>query len=367
MRRLSIPFGTHIGTYEIVSLLGTGGMGEVYRAHDTRLGRDVAIKILARRVAEDPILLARLEREARLLASLNHPSIATIYGVEEWQGTPAIVMELIEGQTLAVRLFEGKIPVPEVVRIARQVADALTAAHDRGIVHRDLKPANIHLRPDGAVKVLDFGLAKSVMVDGSDSQTNLSPTVTTTGSIMGTVPYMSPEQARGLEVDRRTDIWAFGCTLYEMLAGTRAFYGPTPADTVVDILSSSPDWSKLPADTPDGLRALIERCLQRDVRHRLRDLGDASFDYGATNSAFIGAIATARRRNFGRALLVAVPVLTAIVLAGTVLYFARGREAGPLRKFEVQVDGLAFAGALVIACLWNKQANHHDTPETGNA
>ena len=337
---MSIPRGTRIGSYEIAGLLGAGGMGEVYRAHDTRLGRDVAIKILASRVAEDPVLLARIEREARLLASLNHPSIATIHGVEEWQGTPAIVMELIEGETLAVKLFEGPLPPAEVVRIARQVADALCVAHDRGVVHRDLKPANIHIRPDGAVKVLDFGLAKSVVVEGSAPPTDISQGVTATGSIMGTAPYMSPEQARGMEVDRRTDIWAFGCTLYEMLTGTRAFYGATPADTVVAILSSSPDWSKLPADTPDGLRALIERCLQRDVRHRLRDLGDASFDYGATNSAFIGAISTARRRNVGRTLLVAVPVLTAMVLAGTVLYFARGREAGPLRKFEVQVEGL---------------------------
>jgi len=337
---LSIPRGTRIGTYEIVGLLGSGGMGEVYRAHDTRLGRDVAIKILASRVAEDPVLLARIEREARLLASLNHPSIATIHGVEEWQGTPAIVMELIEGETLAVKLFEGPMPPAEVVRIAKQVADALCVAHDRGIVHRDLKPANIHIRPDGAIKVLDFGLAKTVAIEGADPTTGVSQSVTTTGSIMGTAPYMSPEQARGGEVDRRTDIWAFGCTLYEMLSGQRAFSGATPADTVVAILSSTPDWSKLPAETPPGLRALIERCLQRDIRHRLRDLGDASFDYGATNPAFVGAIALARRRNFARALVIGIPVLMALGLAGTVLYFARGREAGPLRKFEVQVEGL---------------------------
>ena len=337
---MSIPRGTRIGTYEIVGLLGTGGMGEVYRAHDTRLGRDVAIKILASRVAEDPVLLARIEREARLLASLNHPSIATIHGVEEWQGTPAIVMELIEGETLAVKLFEGPIPPAEVVRIAKQIADALCVAHDRGIVHRDLKPANIHMRPDGAIKVLDFGLAKTVAIEGADPRTDVSHSVTTTGSIMGTAPYMSPEQARGGEVDRRTDIWAFGCTLYEMLSGQRAFSGATPADTVVAILSSTPDWSKLPAETPPGLRALIERCLQRDIRHRLLDLGDASFDYGATNPAFVGAIALARRRNFARALVIGIPVLMALGLAGTVLYFARGREAGPLRKFEVQVEGL---------------------------
>jgi len=350
---VAIPRGTRIGTYEIAGLLGTGGMGEVYRAHDTRLGRDVAIKILASRVAEDPVLLARIEREAQVLASLNHPSIATIYGVEEWQGTPAIVMELIEGETLAVRLFEGQLPPAQVVHIARQVADALCVAHDRGIVHRDLKPANIHLRPDGAVKVLDFGLAKAVgPLEGDDLsrrqaraeapalRTPLAQTVTTTGSIMGTAPYMSPEQARGMDVDRRTDIWAFGCTIYEMLTGQRAFSGATPADTVVAILSSTPDWSKLPADTPPGLRALMERCLQRDIKLRLRDLADASFDYGATNPAFVGAIATARRRNLGRAVVMALPVLMAVALTAAVFYFARGREAGPLRKFEVQVEGL---------------------------
>lgn len=338
---MAIPRGTRIGTYEIIGLLGTGGMGEVYRARDTRLSREVAIKILASRVAEDPVLLARIEREAQMLASLNHPSIATIHGVEEWQGTPAIVMELIEGETLAVRLFEGALPPAEVVHIAKQVADALCVAHDRGIVHRDLKPANIHIRPDGAVKVLDFGLAKAVSVEGSAPSTQLGETVTTTGSIMGTAPYMSPEQARGMEVDRRTDIWAFGCTIYEMLTGQRAFSGPTPADTVVAILSSTPDWSKLPADTPPGLRALMERCLQRDIKHRLRDLADASFDYGATNPAFVGAIAQARRRNMGRLLLMAAPIVgMAVVIAGTVLYFAGGRETGPLRKFEVQVDGL---------------------------
>lgn len=336
---MSIPRGTRVGTYEIVGLLGTGGMGEVYRAHDTRLGRDVAIKILASLVVEDPILLARIEREARLLASLNHPSIATIYGVEDWQGTLAVVMELVEGETLAVKLLAGPIPPAEVARIAKQVADALCVAHGRGIVHRDLKPANIHIRPDGAIKVLDFGLAKTVAIEGSDPRTDVQ-SVTTTGPTMGTAPYMSPEQARGGEVDRRTDIWAFGCTLYEMLSGQRAFSGATPADTVVAILSSAPDWSKLPADTPPGLRALIERCLQRDIGHRLRDLGDASFDYGTTNPAVVGAIALARRRNLGRAVIIALPVLMALGLAGTVLYFARGREAGLLRKFEVQVDGL---------------------------
>lgn len=340
---MAIPRGTRIGVYEIAGLIGSGGMGEVYRARDTKLGRDVAIKVLANRLIDDAVVLARIEREARLLASLNHSSIATIHSVEEYEGSPAIVMELIEGETLAVKLFEGPLPVPEVVRIAKQVSDALTAAHDRGIVHRDLKPANIHIRPDGAVKVLDFGLAKSITQ--SDTQLQISQTVTTTGSIMGTAPYMSPEQARGLEVDRRSDIWSFGCTFYEALTGRRAFFGPTPADTIVSVLSAEPDWSLLPPETPDGLRALLQRCLQKDVRNRLRDLGDASFDYGATNSAFIGAISTVRRRSLSRWLTTGASIAALASLVWLAAWMLdRNREAsGPLRKFEVSADGLGDA------------------------
>jgi eukaryotic-like serine/threonine-protein kinase len=335
---MAIPRGTRIGVYEIVSMLGSGGMGEVYRARDTKLGRDVAIKVLASRVTDDEIVLARIEREARLLASLNHPAIATIHSVEEWEGAPAIVMELIEGETLAVKLFDGPLPVPQVVHIAKQVSDALTVAHDRGIVHRDLKPANIHMRPDGGVKVLDFGLAKSV---GQTDTQAISQTVTTTGSIMGTAPYMSPEQARGHEVDRRSDIWSFGAVIYELLTGKRAFFGATPADTIVAVLSQEPDWSALPAETPDGLRALLQRCLQKDVRHRLRDLGDASFDFGATNPAFIGAISVARRRNFSRWLTTAAAIAAAAGAIWAIAQLVNGEsELPPLRKFEVQAEGL---------------------------
>jgi len=340
---MAIARGTRIGNYEILGLLGSGGMGEVYRARDLRLGRDVAIKVLASRVAEDTILLARIEREARLLASLNHPAIATIHSVEEWQGAPAIVMELIEGETLAVKLFEGPLPVAIVVSIARQVSEALCVAHDRGIVHRDLKPANIHVRPDGAVKVLDFGLAKSMVPTDPESSHHTQQTVTTTGSIMGTAPYMSPEQARGMEVDRRSDIWSFGATVYEMLTGKRAFFGPTPADTVVAVLSTEPDWTALPADTPEGLRALLHRCLQKDVRHRLRDLGDASFDYGATNPAFVGAIAgVRRRRNLSRWLGTAASIaaLGGLVWLGVFMVNRNAGTSGPLRKFEVEAPGL---------------------------
>jgi Tol biopolymer transport system component len=338
---VAIARGTPIGHYEIVSLLGSGGMGEVYRARDTRLGRDVAIKVLANRVTEDAVLLARIEREARILASLNHPAIATVHGVEDWQGAPAIVMELIEGETLAVRLFEGPVAVAEAVRIARQVSEALCAAHDRGIVHRDLKPANIHIRPDGGVKVLDFGLAKSTTQ--TDTQLQVGQTVTTTGSIMGTAPYMSPEQARGQEVDRRTDIWSFGCVVYEMLTGTRAFFGATPADTVVAVLSREPDWSLLPPGTPDGLRALLQRCLQKDIKARLRDLGDASFDYGTADAAFHSAVRTLRApRSLMRLAKAALPVVAVAGLVGLGMYVPSLITTGdtPLRKFEVIPDGL---------------------------
>jgi eukaryotic-like serine/threonine-protein kinase len=338
---MAIPRGTRIGIYEIVALLGSGGMGEVYRARDTKLGRDVAIKVLANRLTDDAVVLARIDREARLLASLNHPAIATIHGIEEYEGSPAIVMELIEGETLAVKLFEGPLSVPEAIRIAKQVSDALTAAHDQGVVHRDLKPANIHVRPDGAVKVLDFGLAKSVTQ--TDTQLQISQTVTTTGSIMGTAPYMSPEQARGHEVDRRSDIWSFGCTVYELLTGTRAFSGLTPADTIVAVLSSEPDWAALPADTPEGLRALLQRCLQKDVRSRLRDLGDASFDYGGSNPVFAGAASAVRRRNFTRYLTMTASVAALASLVWLVMWVISNRPtgaSGPLRKFEVHADGL---------------------------
>lgn len=333
--------GTRIGSYEIVGLLGTGGMGEVYRARDARLGRDVAIKVLGGRLAHDELLLTRIEREARLLASLNHPNIATIHGVEDWQGTPAIVMEMIEGETLAVRLMDGALPVAEVVRIARQMADALTAAHDRGIVHRDFKPANVHIRPDGGIKVLDFGLAKSVNPLDANSDTNGAIPVTTEGAIMGTAPYMSPEQARGVDVDRRSDIWSFGCTVFELLAGVRPFQRATPADTIVAILSTDPDWTTLPAGTPDGVRLLLQRCLQRDPRQRLRDLADASFALEASDIRSSAIFPKMPRPVMQKVLIAAVPILVVMGLAGVgVLLMRPGSGEAPLRKFEVQVDGL---------------------------
>jgi eukaryotic-like serine/threonine-protein kinase len=304
--------GTRIGPYEIVGKLGEGGMGEVYRAHDARLGRDVAIKVLPTALAADPERVARFEREARTLAVLNHPHIAQIFGVEDHGTTRAIVMELVEGATLAEVIAGGSpaassasgpgsgsraagasaqtpgIVIDEALPIARQVAEGLEAAHDAGIVHRDLKPANIKVRPDGTVKILDFGLAKLAgpaesgalaRLPAEDSPTLTSPaSLTLGGIILGTAAYMSPEQARGRAVDRRADIWAFGCVLFEMLTGRRAFRGETMTDLLAAIVQGEPDWAALPNDTPVQVRTLLVRCLQKDPRQRLRDIGDARWE-----------------------------------------------------------------------------------------
>jgi Tol biopolymer transport system component len=276
---LTLIPGTRLGPYEITAQIGAGGMGEVYRARDRKLGREVAIKILPRAYTSDPERLARFEREARTLASLNHPHIGAIYGVEESDSVRALIMELVEGSTLADRLVQGPIPLTESLGIARQIADALDAAHERGIVHRDLKPANIKITPDGVVKLLDFGLAKVATGDGTAPDLSQSPTVTVggtrEGAILGTAPYMSPEQARGMAIDKRTDIWAFGCVLYEMLAGQRTFAGETISDTIAAILEHEPDWRALPATTPTNGRRLLQRCLEKDPKRRLRDIGDA--------------------------------------------------------------------------------------------
>ena len=273
--------GTKLGHYEILAPLGAGGMGEVYRARDTTLDRDIAIKVLPDDFATDPAGLARFEREAKLLASLNHPNIATIHGFDESGGVRFIAMELVEGQSLAERITaSGHIEVDETLEIARQIALGLEAAHEAGVIHRDLKPANVQVVPDGTVKVLDFGLAKAHEADGSEPSSDLSqsPTMmgaTASGVIMGTAPYMSPEQARGKPVDKRTDIWAFGCVLYEMLAGKRAFDGETVGDTMAAIIRADPDWHRLPSDAPRSLTTLVRRCLEKDPRQRLRDIGDA--------------------------------------------------------------------------------------------
>ena len=279
---VSMLTGRRLGVYEVRELLGAGGMGEVYRARDTRLGRDVAIKILPRVFTPDPERLARFEREARMLAALNHPHIGAIYGLEDAEGLGALVLELVEGETLTDRLHRGPVPIAEALTIARQIAEALDAAHEKGIIHRDLKPANIKITPDGAVKVLDFGLAKAAAGETLSPDFTQSPTVTVggtrEGTILGSAVYMSPEQARGKSVDKRTDIWAFGCVLYEMLTGHVAFKGDTVSDTIAAVLGGEPDWDRLPGATPASVRLLLHRCLEKDPKRRLRDIGDARLE-----------------------------------------------------------------------------------------
>src|SRR5262245_54604176 len=292
--------GQRLGAYHILDLLGAGGMGEVYRARDTRLGRDVAVKVLPRLFSADPERLARFEREARLLAALNHPHIAAIYGFEEAAGVHALVLELVEGPTLAERLQRGPLPIAEAMRNARQIADALEAAHERGIVHRDLKPQNIKLKPDGTVKVLDFGLAKGTMTAANGGDGSPAPTASITrtrdGVILGTDSYMSPEQSRGHAVDKRTDIWAFGCLFYEMLTGRAAFAGKTISDTLAAVLNQEPDWQALPADTPPGVRSVLRRCLKKDPADRLHDIADARIEIQEATAEPPATIPTGRPR-----------------------------------------------------------------------
>src|SRR5437588_1066481 len=271
---MPLPTGTRLGSYEIVSPLGAGGMGEVYRAHDHKLGRDVAVKVLAPAFAQDADRMARFAREARVLASLNHPHIAAIYGLEEC----ALIMELVEGPTLAERIAQGPISLEEALPIARQIAEALEYAHEKGIVHRDLKPANIKLTPEGRVKVLDFGLAKALSSDAAAAQNPASsPTLTMraseAGMIMGTAAYMAPEQARGQNVDRRADIWAFGVVVWEMLTGRRLFEGATVSDTLAAVLKTEPDLDSVPVK----VRRLLRVCLVKDPRQRLGSICDVQF------------------------------------------------------------------------------------------
>jgi serine/threonine protein kinase len=353
VRVMALQLGTRLGVYEITSLIGAGGMGEVYLARDTRLGRDVAIKVLPEKYALDAERLARFTREAQVLASLNHPNIAAIYGFEE---SGALVLEYVGGPTLADRIARGALPPDEALPIARQIADALEAAHEQQIIHRDLKPANVKLRPDGTVKVLDFGLAKllpgpaetgnyggTAAAGHDNTPTNLtvSPTITTpamtmAGVILGTAAYMSPEQAKGRPADKRSDIWAFGCVLFEMLTGKRLFDGDDVNDTLAAVLRAEPDWSALPADTPRAIRTLLRRCLEKDRKRRLADAADArlELDDGSLDEATAAPLA--KPSSARRAIPVIMGIVIASALTSAVWWGARPRtEALIVTRFTI--------------------------------
>jgi serine/threonine-protein kinase len=340
--------GTKLGPYVVTTPLGAGGMGEVWRARDTRLHRDVAVKILPDAFAHDADRLARFEREARTLASLNHPNIAQVYGLEESRGdrpaaplVQAIVMELVEGPTLADRIAQGPIPLDDALPIAKQIADALESAHEEGIVHRDLKPANVKLRPDGTVKVLDFGLAKAVAAPGADVDVSQSPTLTVAatqqGIVLGTAAYMSPEQAKGRATDRRTDIWAFGCLLYEMLTGRAAFEGEDVSEILASVISGGVDLDSLPARIHPRLRRLLARCLEKNPKRRFRDIGDVLFELdeliaGAGDADVRLPAATTGLRARWLVSGVAAGVLAAAVLGAAAGWLVRPEGPPPVNR-----------------------------------
>ncbi len=342
---MRLSAGARLGPYEIIASLGAGGMGEVYRARDTKLDRDVAIKILPDAFASDPERVVRFQREAKTLASLNHPNIGHIYGLEQEGDVRAIVLELIEGPTLADRIARGPMPATEVIRIAKQIVDAVEAAHEKGVIHRDLKPANIKLRTDGTVKVLDFGIAKATGAKDADPSASFLPTETFDGTerglILGTSRYMSPEQARGQAVDKRTDIWSFGCVLFEVLTGVPAFPGQTTADAIAAVLHEEPLWARLPAETSPSIRRLLHRCLTKDVRQRLRDIGDARLeleDAPASVTRFESANAGAMRRR-AWPLLVASGIATAATAAALWLLSTPQEVVSPVTRTTVALPG----------------------------
>ncbi len=337
--------GKRLAHYEISSQLGKGGMGEVYQAKDQKLGREVAIKVLPEEFAKDTDRVARFQREAKLLASLNHSNIASIYGLEESDGTHFLVLELIEGETLSERLKRGPIPVEEALKLGLQIAEALEAAHEKGVIHRDLKPANIKVTPDGKVKVLDFGLAKAYAGDPEDMDLSNSPTLsdaaTRQGVILGTAAYMSPEQARGKPVDRRADIWAFGCVLYEMLTGKQVFSGRDVTDTLAAVIRAEPDWSSLPANLHGRLREVMERCLEKEARDRYSGVNDARIDIQRVLSdpggLFVQPTGAAEPRSkLGTMLPWAVGVL-GIVIAGLIVWNLRTPEPAKVVRFDYEL------------------------------
>ena len=350
---MALSPGTRLGVYEVSAKIGEGGMGEVYQARDTTLDRDVALKVLPEAFTSDPDRLARFEREAKVLASLNHPNIGTIYGLEEAEGVKALVLELVEGPTLADRIKQGPIPVDEALPIAKQIAEALEAAHEQGVIHRDLKPANIKVKADGTVKVLDFGLAKALDTrpDGDPSQSpTLTAAATQMGVIMGTAAYMAPEQAKGKVADKRADIWAFGVVLFEMLTGQRVFDGETVSETLAAVMMKEPAWDRSPAAVPSTLTTLIRRCLQKDPRQRVRDIGDVRLGMEGAFDTTVGTHpppsvepATLRATR-ERVWMAATVVATLLAVALAVLYVARTPTAPTTVRFSIDASSPALGG-----------------------
>jgi serine/threonine-protein kinase len=347
---VALVTGTRVGPYEVIAMLGAGGMGEVYRANDTVLKRQVALKVLAPEVADDPERVARFQREAEVLASLNHPNIAHLYGLEGCGGTLALVMELVEGPTLADRIAKGALPIDEALPIARQIAEALEAAHERGIIHRDLKPANIKVRDDGTVKVLDFGLAKAMepnkrVAMSSSAQLTNSPTITSpalatgVGVLLGTAAYMSPEQAKGRPADKRSDVWAFGCVLFEMLTGLRPLEGGDVSDTLATVLKIEPDWNAVPSSAPPSIRALLQGCLRKDHHDRIHDMSTALFLLEQRHAP--GADGSIReqpsRPVWKQALLIVASVLIGAAAATATLWKPRASSLPVVTRFVIRL------------------------------
>ena len=334
---MALEPGSRLANYAIVELIGAGGMGEVYRARDEKLGRDVAIKILPEEFAGDQERLARFEREAKLLASVNHPGIATLHGLEESDGTQFLVMEMVEGETLAERIARGPIPIQEAIPLFIQIAEALEAAHERAVIHRDLKPANIKITPDDRIKILDFGLAKAWQDEAAGADSSQSPTLTkgtAMGAIMGTAAYMSPEQARGKPIDKRTDLWAFGVVVYETLTGKRAFKGDDVSETLAFVLTKDLDWDALPADTPSSLRRLLRRTLERDRHERLADAADARIELTDAAVSEDASHATQVTVATGWPKLLAAASLAAIV-SGLAVWSSTRTESPPVARLMI--------------------------------
>ena len=390
---MALAPGTSIGHYDVTALIGEGGMGQVWQATDTQLGREVALKILPDAFSADPDRLARFRREAQILASLNHPNIAAIYGIEEAEGTRALVLELVEGPTLADRISKGPIPLDEALPIAKQIAEALEAAHEAGVIHRDLKPANIKVREDGTVKVLDFGLAKALdpspTGDPSESPT-LTAVATQMGVIMGTAAYMSPEQAKGKAVDKRSDVWAFGAVLYEMLAGRRAFGGEDVSDTLVSVFRDDPDWSRLSADVPARVRQAIQVCLQKEPKQRVRDIAavrlamEGAFETTAADTLAATPMQPGKRSSVvGRLIpwaLAAAAIVVAIVQTMPTSSVDSGArmtrfsvplddsDAGDYRHIAVAPDGSRMVYGDGLTTLYTRELDRFDaTPLPGTA